>query len=215
MEREISTCPRGRKGFRGNTAKIVRADVSMKTVVLHGSPKRNGSSDTLAASFIKGLNASGNNETKDFYTNELRIRPCQGCLTCNRSEEPTCAIKDDMQEIYSAFVDADVAVFATPMYWGYMTAQLKAVMDRMEAIASPKYFRDKTLVVIITYHYHYESTVAFFKRIAPHFGFNLHVITCCTLDKTTQKDVHVSNCKEKLEEAYELGKSLGKPHPLD
>jgi multimeric flavodoxin WrbA len=115
-----------------------------------------------------------------------------------------------MQEIYSAFVDADVVVFATPMYWGYMTAQLKTIVDRMEAIASPKYFGGKTFVAIITYHYHCESTVAFFRRIAPYFGFKLHVITCCTLDKNSQKDVHVSNCKEKLEEAYELGKNLAR-----
>jgi multimeric flavodoxin WrbA len=45
-----------------------------------------------------------------------------------------CAVNDDMQQIYRAFVEADVVVFATPMYWGYMTAQLKAVMDRLEAI---------------------------------------------------------------------------------
>ena len=40
-----------------------------------------------------------------------------------------------MQQIYSVFGDADVVVFATPMYWGYITAQLKTVVDRMEALA--------------------------------------------------------------------------------
>ena len=181
----------------------------MKAIVLHGSPRKNGNSDTLAENFIKGLRASGNSGIKEFYANDLNIRPCQGCLTCNRPPH-TCAIKDDMQEIYSAFVDADVVVFATPMYWGYMTAQLKTVLDRMEAVASPKYFRDKTFVAILTYHYHYESVVAFFKRIKEYFGFELYIITYCSLDKDSQKDVHVSSCKEKLEEAYKLGKNLGK-----
>lgn len=186
----------------------MQGDVAMKTVALHGSPRRNGNSDTLVKNFIKGLRASGNSEIQEFYANELNIKPCQGCLTCNKPPYE-CAIEDDMQEIYSAFIDADVVVFATPMYWGYMTAQLKTVLDRMEAVANQKHFRDKTFVTILTYHHHYESVVAFFKRIMEYFRFKLYTITYCSLGKDGQKDIHVSNCEQKLEEAYRLGKSLG------
>ncbi|MFX0114159.1 MAG: flavodoxin family protein [Candidatus Hodarchaeota archaeon] len=182
----------------------------MKTVVLHGSPRKNGSSDTLVEHFLKGLRLGGNGDIKEFFANELSIRPCQGCLTCNKPLEQYCVIEDDMQKIYSAFINANIVVFATPMYWGYMTAQLKAIIDRMEAIASEKYFKGKTFVLIVTYHYHCESTIAFFKRIAKYFGVQLHTIIYHSLDKETDGDVHVSNCKEKLEEAAELGVNLGK-----
>jgi len=74
----------------------------MKTVVLHGSPRRNGNSDTLALHFLKGLNEGGENEVRHFYTNDMNIRPCQGCLSCETSPNHSCAIVDDMQEIYSA-----------------------------------------------------------------------------------------------------------------
>lgn len=47
-----------------------------------------------------------------------------------------CAIEDDMQKTYKAFIAADIIVFATPMYWGYMTAQTKGVLDRTKAITS-------------------------------------------------------------------------------
>ncbi len=180
----------------------------MKAIALHGSPRRNGNSDTLVSNFLEGLRASGHSEIQEFYANELSIKPCQGCLTCNKPPYK-CAIEDDMREIYSAFIDADVVIFATPMYWGYMTAQLKTVLDRMEAIASQRLFRDKTFVAILTYHHHYESVVAFFERIREYFRFRLHTITYCSLGKDGQNDVHVSNCREKLEEAYVLGKSLG------
>ncbi len=96
------------------------------------------------------------------------------------------------------------------MYWGYMTAQLKTVVDRMEAIASEKYFKGKIIVLVATYWHHVESTVAFFNRVFPHFGGEVHIITYCSLDVENRKDVSASSCKAKLEEAYELGKALGK-----
>ncbi len=182
----------------------------MNVLVLHGSPRRNGSSDTLVKHFLQGLKAGGRNRLKEFYANDLNIRPCQGCLTCAERGNNTCAIDDDMQAVYSAFVDADIVVWATPMYWGYMTAQLKTVLDRMEALACgpEENWKGKTFVVIITYHYHYQSTVAFFERITPFFGVKLHTIVYHSLSKDGRGDVHASNCKEKLEEAFALGKDL-------
>jgi len=180
----------------------------MKMIALHGSPRKNGNSDTLTEYFIKGMRGIRDAELKHFYLNDLSIKPCQGCLICETSVNHSCSIKDDMQEIYSTYIDADIIVWATPMYWGYLTAQLKTVLDRMEALAWEN-FGDKTFVVIITYRHHCESAVEFFKRIAPHFNIKLHVITCCTYDKNNRKDVSISSLTDKLEEAYELGKYLG------
>lgn len=181
---------------------------SEEMMVLHGSPRKNGNSDTLTEYFIRGVRETGDADVKHFYVNDLRIRPCQGCLICETSVNHGCAIKDDMQKIYSAYIDADIIVWATPMYWGYLTAQLKSVLDRMEALAWEE-FGGKTFVVMITYRHHCESAVEFFKRIAPHFKIKLHVITCCTYDESSGKDVSISSLTDKLEEAYELGKYLG------
>jgi len=184
----------------------------MKTIVLHGSPRKNKNSDTLAEHFLKGLSEDALRVEKHFYTNEMSIRPCQGCLGCANADDRRCVIKDDMQEIYSAFIEADVIVFATPMYWGYITAQLKAVIDRMEALVMWDHFKGKTFVVLITYRYHCESTVAFFERICSFFDVKLHVITCRTLDPETDEDIPISMRKEKLIEAYELGQSMRSRH---
>ncbi|MFW9994906.1 MAG: flavodoxin family protein [Candidatus Odinarchaeota archaeon] len=183
----------------------------MKAIVLHGSPRKSGNTDTLAYYFIRGLKKSGNHEIKDFYTNDMNIRPCQMCETCGRSVDNRCIIKDDMQEIYSAFSDAGVVVWAVPIFWAYMTAQLKTVLDRMEALVMnpERNFKGKIFVVIIAYRYRYEAMVEFFKRITEYYGIKLHMILYCCLDENSQEDVHVTCCKEKLEEAYELGKNLG------
>jgi len=174
----------------------------MKTIILYGSPNKTGNSATLAEYLIRGI---GRSEVKRFYANEMNIKPCQGCQKCFSHLEHYCATEDDMQDIYSAFIEADVVVFATPMYWGYMTAQLKAVMDRMEAITG--YFKGKTFVVLITYRYHCESTVAFYKRICPYFGVDLHIITCRTMDEQ-ENDIPITSLPEKLQEAYALGESF-------
>lgn len=181
----------------------------MKTIVLHGSPRKNGNSDTLARYFLEGMKTSGKHEIKHFYANDLNIRPCQGCESCADNLADYCVIIDDMQEIYRGFIDAQVVVFATPMYWGYMTAQLKTVVDRMEAIASPKYFKGKAYVVLATYRYHVEYTVAFFKRIIGFFGGDLHIITCRTFDAATDRDKPIADFPDVLKQAYELGQAIG------
>ena len=182
----------------------------MNVLILHGSPQRGGSSDTLASHFMKGLNTRQGNRVTAFYANDVNVKPCQGCLTCATRGNGTCAIEDDMQQIYAAFAAADLVVWATPMYWGYMTAQLKTILDRMEAIACgpAENWKGKAFVVIITYHHHYQSTVAFFERIAPFFGIRLHTLVYHSLGQDGHSDVHASNCKEKLNEALVLGKTL-------
>lgn len=52
----------------------------MKTVVLHGSPRRGMNSHTLAERFREGLTEGGDAEVTHFYTNNLDVRPWQGCL---------------------------------------------------------------------------------------------------------------------------------------
>ncbi|TFG29629.1 flavodoxin family protein [Candidatus Thorarchaeota archaeon] len=189
----------------------------MRAVVLRGSPRRGGNSDTLADHFVQGLKASGDVEVLDFILNDLKIKPCQGCESCAISEDHKCVIDDDMQQIYDAFADADVVIWATPMYWGYMTAQMKIALDRMESLAMDvkKYWLEKEFVAILTYRYHYQSTVDFFERVQEYFRFRLNVITFCSLNKESHEDTHVSSYREKLEEIYQLGERLGIQYRLE
>jgi multimeric flavodoxin WrbA len=181
----------------------------MKTIVLHGSPRKEMNSDTLVEEFLRGLNETDNHEATHFYVNEMEIRPCQGCLYCATSEGHSCRIEDDMQRIYSAYRDADLIVWASPMYWGYLTAQLKTVQDRMEALAWSG-FEDKTFAVIITYRHHYQSALGMFQRIAPHFNIKLHSVVCQTYDPEKRVDLPIADCKKELEACNQLGRELGK-----
>jgi len=183
----------------------------MRVVVLRGSPRRGGSSDTIANSLIEGVKSTGSVEVFDFILNDMNIRPCQGCESCMTSKDHKCVIDDDMHQIYSVFADADIVVWATPMYWGYMTAQMKIALDRMEALADVgKYWLNKEFVPILTYRHHYQSTIGFFERVQDYFKFKLNVLTFCSMDQETREDFHVSARPKILEEAYQLGMKLGK-----
>ncbi|MBN2461486.1 MAG: flavodoxin family protein [Candidatus Cloacimonetes bacterium] len=180
----------------------------MNVLVLHGSPRKNKNSDTLADFFLKGLQSNGKRRIRHFYLNDLKIKPCQGCLHCSMAPEHECSISDDMGLIYTAYKEADLIVFTTPMYWGYMTAQMKTAFDRMEALAWQG-FAGKIFVVLITYNFHCQSTLEFFQRISPFFKIRLHYISCRTYDHIHHHEIPVADCQAELQQAYNLGKTIG------
>jgi multimeric flavodoxin WrbA len=102
----------------------------MKTVVLFGSPRKNGNTSQLVNAFADRLRAA-QGEVSILYLNQMSIRPCQGCLSC--AESGICYTNDDMREVSAAIVSSDVVVYATPVYWSAPSAQMKAVMDRSVA----------------------------------------------------------------------------------
>jgi multimeric flavodoxin WrbA len=59
------------------------------------------------------------------------ISPCDACQSCWKTG--VCRIEDDMQPIYKQLEAADGIIFGTPVYFCSVTAQAKAVMDRMYA----------------------------------------------------------------------------------
>lgn len=104
-----------------------------KIVILNGAAKKNGTTAATIKAFIEGAEASGNT-VQEFYLQTMNIHGCLDCGGCRRkekdSEEP-CVQKDDMNQIYPAFKDADVVVFASPVYWWDITGTLKTAIDRL------------------------------------------------------------------------------------
>ena len=99
----------------------------MKIVILMGSPNRNGSTALLTERFVKGAEENGH-ECQIINVCEANVSPCRGCVRCGY--EGPCSIKDGGERIKQALLSSDMVVFATPLYYFGMTAQLKAVVDR-------------------------------------------------------------------------------------
>ncbi len=105
----------------------------MKIVVLEGSPNRKGSTSLLADSFRRGAEEAVHT-VELIDTAHADVHPCTGCIHCGY--EGPCAQKDDVEGIRKKILDADMMVFATPLYYYGMSAQLKTMIDRFCAFNS-------------------------------------------------------------------------------
>ncbi len=180
----------------------------MNVVVLHGSARRGGDTDTLAEHFLEGLEASGSHEVTHFVPIDMAIAHCRACMACAKGNG--CVIDDDMRSVYPAFRDADVVVLATPMFWGYMTSQLKTLFDRLEAVVSSEYFGNKDFVLLIGYRQYYGSMIEWLKRITRFSDSRCHSIACQTFDPKADRDVPIREQPARLDEARELGRTVGR-----
>ena len=118
----------------------------MKNIlVISASPRKGGNSDVLCDEFIKGAQQAGHKTEKIFLRN-FKVNYCTGCGVCNSTHK--CVQKDDMADILNKMVEADVIVFATPVYFYSMDGQMKTLIDR----TVPRYteMTDKDFYFILT-----------------------------------------------------------------
>ena len=106
-----------------------------------GSPREQATEYVLKEA-LRMLNEKGF-ETQFWTVRGKWIEFCIHCDYCLTNKE--CFFQDEMQNLYTLLTEAKGIIFATPVYWGGISAQTKAVMDRTRAlIAADKYvFKDK------------------------------------------------------------------------
>ena len=120
----------------------------MKIVVLTGSPRRNGNTNHLAGQFIKGAEDTGH----EVYRFDCAQHKVSGCIACNAcGMDGDCILKDDFAELRPHLLNADMVVFATPMYYFGFSSQLKAVIDRFYAINGKIKGAPKQSVLLMAY----------------------------------------------------------------
>ena len=103
-----------------------------KVLIISSSPRKNGNSQALCEQFAKGAKEAGN-QVQLIRLMEKKIGFCYACDGCMRNSG-ICVQKDDMAEIIQLFQEADVIVFATPVYFYGISAQMKTFIDRMYPI---------------------------------------------------------------------------------
>lgn len=119
-------------------------------LVITGSPRRQGNSELMADELIRGAKEAGHCVEKF----ETAFRKISGCMACDAcwSRGRACVIEDDWQVLSGKMEQADVLVFAYPLYWSTMPAQMKAAIDRLYAYCSDKCIRplkDKAYITLL------------------------------------------------------------------
>lgn len=107
-----------------------------KVLILSSSPRKGGNSEKLAAAFAKGAQAAGH-AVETIRLREKEYGFCRGCLACLKLGK--CVIQDDAVEIAAKAHDADVLVFATPVYYYCVSGQLKTMLDRLNPLFDTDY----------------------------------------------------------------------------
>lgn len=98
-----------------------------KILIISTSPRKGGNSDTLAHEFERGACEAGH-AVEFINLCDRTIAFCRGCLACGKTNR--CVIKDDANAIVEKMHDADVVVWATPIYYYSVSGQMKTMIDR-------------------------------------------------------------------------------------
>jgi len=112
----------------------------MKVIGISGSPRKGGNSEILLDEALKGARSAGASIEK-IILNDLDFKACQECGGCD--ESGSCIIDDDMRLVYKKIAQADRIVIASPIFFGSVTAQLKAMIDRFQSLWVKKYVLKK------------------------------------------------------------------------
>ncbi len=117
-----------------------------RIVVFVGSMRKGGNTDLLAQAFAEG--AGKNNTVEIVSVADYKVNPCIGCNSCFTREGNQCFQKDDMAKIYEKLKAADIVVIASPVYFYGISAELKAMIDRLHTPMRNE-FRVKKLALLL------------------------------------------------------------------
>ena len=178
----------------------------MKILILKSSGNKQGSSNMLAAEFIRGANEKGHIIT-EYDVAYKDIRSCLGCNRCGMSGP--CVQKDDYEnELKGLIRNADTLVFVMPVYYYNWSAQLKTVVDRFYSFTGElTRMHKKTVLLTVAWDNTdsaFEIVTAYYKKICEYMNFeNMGTVIgkgCGTPDMT-KRSIY-------LNQAYQLGKNI-------
>ncbi len=118
--------------------------MAKKVLIIETSLRTGSNSDILAESFAKGAKDAGN-DVETVSLKDKKIGFCTGCFACQKLGK--CIIEDDANEITEKILEAEVVVWATPIYYYEMSGQMKTMIDRANSLYPRDYkFREVYLL---------------------------------------------------------------------
>ena len=185
--------------------------MSNRVLVLAASPRREGNSTILAQRAAEGVEATGG-AADVIQLGGLNIHPCTACEVCRSGPDAECIFDDDMQPLYEKLRESDGVIFASPVYWFNMSAQLKLFIDRTYAMrkGDKHGLSNKIIGVILTYEDEdiYASGGVNALRSIQDICNYVKADLVGSVYGTTSKPGEAKNNQQLLQKAYELGKKI-------
>lgn len=102
-----------------------------KILAFNGSPRKNGNTYYMLQHFLNGAK-DVTESIEEINAHDINLEYCRGCLRCNLIGK--CSVTgDDWEKLSGKILDADVLVFASPVYFHHFTASLKKILDRFRS----------------------------------------------------------------------------------
>jgi multimeric flavodoxin WrbA len=102
----------------------------MKVVAFNGSPHKNGNTMGSIQIVLAQLREQGI-ETEVVQLGGNRVSGCTDCGYCKTHKDMKCAIKDDViNNCIAKMAEADGIIIGSPVYFGNVTTEVKALIDR-------------------------------------------------------------------------------------
>lgn len=189
-----------------------------KILVMLGGGRPSGNTAQLVSEFMKGATDAGH-QAELLSLNKLQVNGCIGCNAC-RYGKP-CVQKDDFPVILPKIKEADLMVFASPLYFWTVSSKIKALIERFYCIAEKdenppfgryeKYpVRDCALLMTAAdnFFWTFEQVVSYYHfTMINYIGF--HDKGMLLAGGCGDTDGKPQICKTGyLKEAYEFGKHL-------
>ena len=110
----------------------------VKALGIAGSARRRGNTEGLLDRVLAGAEEAGAIVEKVALL-DLNLNPCICPQTEDCLPEGICSVQDDMQALYRKLLECDLLFVASPIFFRSVSAQLKAMIDRCQALWVRKY----------------------------------------------------------------------------
>lgn len=139
----------------------------MKIAILNGSPRKENTAAMIEA-FREGAEEAGH-EVEVLHVGKMKINGCLACEYCHTKGEGKCIQKDDLEKIMPAYLESDMVVFASPIYYFAPTAQLEAAWQRVYCIGKPAK-ATKAALLLSSGSGAYDAAIAQYKAFTDYVG---------------------------------------------
>lgn len=123
----------------------------MNVVAFNGSPRKDGNTAAMLGHVLQELEREGI-QTELVQLADLKLQGCRACYQCFTAKNRHCALADDgLNACIDKMLSADGILLGSPTYFADLTADLKALIDRvgMAARANGDMFRRKVGAAIV------------------------------------------------------------------
>lgn len=170
----------------------------MRIAILNGSPKT-GNTSAMVKAFAEGAEAAGH-DVDILHVGKMKINGCLGCEYCHTKGEGKCIQQDDMAKVLPAYLESDMIVYASPIYYFGMTAQIMAAIQRVYCIGKPAKATKSALLLSSASPAPYAGAIATYKDMLAFTG----VEDCGTITAAGEEN----GSEAKLAEIREFAKNL-------